>query len=66
MIAPGNRFVSEAGEVSAKLVFKEEVLPLQLYVGLVQSLFQAFFNKAVFATWEKTAAERVELTLAWR
>ena len=66
MIAPGNRFVSEAGEVSAKLVFKEEVLPLQLYVGLVRSLFEAFFDKTLFATWEKTAAERVELTLAWR
>ncbi len=66
MIAPGNRFVSEAGEVSAKLVFKEEVLPLQLYVGLVRSLFGAFYGKTPFATWEKTAAERVELTLAWK
>lgn len=66
MIAPGNRFVSDAGEVSAKLVFKEEVLPLQLYVGLVRSLFEAFFDKTLFATWEKTAAERVELTLAWK
>jgi eukaryotic-like serine/threonine-protein kinase len=66
MIAPGNRFVSEAGEVSAKLVFKEEVLPLQLYVGLVRSLFEAFYGKTLFATWEKTAAERVELTLAWK
>ncbi len=66
MITPGHRLVSEAGEVSAKLVFKEEVLPLQLYVGLVRSLFNAFYGKDLFATWEKTAAERVELTLAWK
>ncbi|MFT3710367.1 MAG: DUF2378 family protein [Archangium sp.] len=66
MIAPGNRLVSEASEVSAKLVFKEEVLPLQLYVGLLRSLFVAFFDKDLFATWEKTAAERIELTLAWK
>jgi uncharacterized protein (TIGR02265 family) len=66
MIAPGNRLVSEAGDVSAKLVFKEEVLPLQLYVGLLRSLFVTFFDKDLFATWEKTAAERVELTLAWK
>jgi uncharacterized protein (TIGR02265 family) len=66
MIAPGSRFVSEAGEVSARLVFKEEVLPLQLYVGLIRSLFEAFFQKTLFATWEKTAAERIELTLAWK
>jgi len=66
MIAPGNRLVAEAGEVSAKLVFKEEVLPLQLYVGLLRCLFETFFGKTLFATWEKTAAERVELTLAWK
>lgn len=66
MIAPGNRLVAEASEVSAKLVFKEEVLPLQLYVGLLRSLFVVFFDKDLFATWEKTAAERVELTLAWK
>ncbi len=66
MIAPGHRLVSDAGEHSARLVFKEEVLPLQLYVGLLRSLFQALFDKALFATWEKTAAERVELTLTWK
>ena len=66
MIAPGNRLVSEAKATSAKLVFKEEVLPLQLYVGLLRSLFEGFFGKPLSATWEKTAAERVELTLSWK
>ncbi len=66
MIAPGTRLVSEAKENGAKLVFKEEVLPLQLYVGLLRSLFEAFFGKPLVATWEKTAAERVELTLSWK
>ncbi|MGV3624570.1 MAG: serine/threonine protein kinase [Archangium sp.] len=66
MIAPGNRLVSEAKANGAKLVFKEEVLPLQLYVGLLRSLFEGFFGKPLRATWEKTAAERVELTLSWK
>ncbi len=66
MIAPGNRLVAQATDVSARLVFKEEVLPIQLYVGLLKSLFEAFFDTPLFATWEKTAAERIELTLAWR
>ncbi len=65
MIAPGARLVSETSASSAKLVFKEEVLPLQLYVGLLRSLFGAFFDKQLNAKWEKTAAERVELTLSW-
>jgi hypothetical protein len=35
-------------------------------VGLLTSLFAAFFSKELSATWEKTAAERIELTLTWR
>ena len=66
MIAPGSRLVAEASDISARLVFKEEVLPIQLYVGLLKSLFDAFFDTDLFATWEKTAAERIELTLAWK
>jgi serine/threonine-protein kinase len=66
MIAPGSRLVAQAGDASARLVFKEEVLPIQVYVGLLTSLFAAFFSKELSATWEKTAAERIELTLTWR
>lgn len=66
MIAPGSRLVSDAKSNAAKLVFKEEVLPLQLYVGLLRSLFEHFFGKQLIAAWEKTAAERVELTLSWK
>ncbi|MFZ5445473.1 MAG: serine/threonine protein kinase [Myxococcota bacterium] len=65
MIAPGNRLVAEATDRRARLVFKEEVLPLQLYIGLIRSLFAAFFELELDARWEKTAAERVELTLEW-
>jgi uncharacterized protein (TIGR02265 family) len=66
MISPGNRLVADATDRSARLVFKEEVLPIQLYVGLVRSLFVAFFDKELQATWEKTAAERVECSLSWK
>ncbi len=66
MISPGSRLVSESGARIAKLVFKEEVLPLQVYVGLLRGLFEGFFGRALSAKWEKTAAERVELTLTWR
>lgn len=66
MISPGTRLVAESTSVGAKLVFKEEVLPMQLYVGLLRSLFGAFFGKELDAKWEKTAAERIELTLSWR
>jgi serine/threonine-protein kinase len=66
MISPGHRLVSESDDFSASLVFKEEVLPIQVYVGLFRSLCQAFFHVELTASWEKTAAERVELELSWR
>ncbi|MCC6332660.1 MAG: DUF2378 family protein [Myxococcales bacterium] len=66
MIAPGHRLVAESDDSSAKLVFKEEVLPIQVYIGLFRSLCQSLFHVELSASWEKTAAERVELELSWR
>jgi uncharacterized protein (TIGR02265 family) len=66
MIAPGHRLVSESGAATAKLVFKEEVLPIQLYIGLFRSLLAGLFKLELAAKWEKTAAERIELELSWR
>ncbi|MEW6430590.1 MAG: DUF2378 family protein [Myxococcota bacterium] len=66
MIAPGHRLVSESSANRAKLVFKEEVLPIQVYVGLFRSLASSLFHVELHAKWEKTAAERIELELSWR
>ena len=66
MIAPGHRLVSESTATTAKLVFKEEVLPIQLYIGLLRSLLASLFKLELAAKWEKTAAERIELELTWR
>jgi uncharacterized protein (TIGR02265 family) len=66
MIAPGHRLVSEASPERVKLVFKGEVLPIQLYVGLFRSLAGSLFHVELNASWEKMAAERIELELSWR
>ncbi len=66
MIAPGKRLVGEAAPGRARLVFKEEVLPIQVYVGLLRSLWHSLFRLELAVRWEKTAAERIELELTWR
>jgi hypothetical protein len=65
MIAPGTRLVADASEGKAMLVFKEEVIPIQLYVGLLRSLCNAFYRVGLEARWEKPAAERIELYVEW-
>lgn len=65
MIAPGQRLVSRVDKGVAVLVFKEEVLPIQLYIGLLRSLVQAFYKLPIEARWEKPSAQRIELTIAW-
>ena len=65
MIAPGQRLVSSSQTGVAVLVFKEEVLPIQLYIGLLRSLVQAFYKLPIEARWEKPSSQRIELTVAW-
>lgn len=65
MIAPGQRLVSSVEGGKAVLVFKEEVLPIQLYIGLLRSLVQAFYKLPIEARWEKPSAQRIELNIAW-
>ncbi|MBE2252001.1 MAG: DUF2378 family protein [Myxococcus sp.] len=65
MIAPGQRLVSRVETGRAVLVFKEEVLPLQLYIGMLRSLVQAFYRLPIEARWEKPSAQRIELMVAW-
>jgi Protein of unknown function (DUF2378) len=73
MISPGARVVIAVEEPSARsdhggsvtIVFKEEVLPIQLYIGLFASLVRDFSGRKVTATWDKVAAERVEVVLSF-
>ncbi len=65
MIAPGQRLVSSVATGKAVLVFKDEVLPIQLYIGLLRSLVQAFYRLPIEARWEKPSAQRIELSITW-
>ncbi len=73
MIAPGQRVVTAVEEPSVgsdhggsvTIVFKEEVLPIQLYIGLFSSLVRDFSGRKTNATWDKVAAERVEVVLTF-
>ncbi len=65
MIAPGNRLAAELRADGAMLVFKEEILPIQLYVGLLRSLCSTLYGVGLDARWDKPAAERIELHLEW-
>jgi uncharacterized protein (TIGR02265 family) len=65
MIAPGQRLVSSVGGGKAVLVFKEEVLPIQLYIGLLRTLVEAFYRLPLEPRWEKPSSERIELNVAW-
>jgi eukaryotic-like serine/threonine-protein kinase len=65
MLAPGRRLVSESAPRSATIVFKEDVLPVQLYEGFLSAALERKKGVRPKTSWEKTAADRVELKLAW-
>ena len=65
MMAPGVRRVVSASPQGVSLVFKGEVLPIQLFVGVFRSLLERLHPLKLESSWEKTAAERIELTLWW-
>ena len=65
MLAPGRRLVSESTARSATIVFKEDVLPVQLYEGFLGAAVQRKKGIRPKGAWEKTAADRVELELTW-
>ena len=65
MLAPGRRLVSEASARKALIVFKEDVLPVQIYEGFLGAALARKKGVRPRSTWEKTAADRVELTLTW-
>jgi serine/threonine-protein kinase len=65
MLAPGRRLVSESTARSATIVFKEDVLPVQLYEGFLGAALERKKGIRPEGTFEKTAADRVELKLTW-
>jgi eukaryotic-like serine/threonine-protein kinase len=65
MIVPGQRMVSGVATGRAILVFKDEVLPIQLYIGMLRSLVHEFYGLPIEARWEKPSAQRIELTIVW-
>ena len=65
MIQPGARVVTACSETGGQVVFKGEVLPLQLYSSIFRSAFARFEGGAIDMGWEKTMPERVEFNLQW-
>jgi len=65
MIQPGARIVTSCTEAGGQVVFKGEVLPLQLYSAIFRSAFARFEGGAIDMGWEKTMPERVEFNLQW-
>jgi hypothetical protein len=65
MIAPGQRLVSKVEAGAALLVFKEEVLPIQIYIGLLRSVVGAFYRLPIEVRWETPSTQRIELHVTW-
>lgn len=65
MMTPGARRVAGSGPRLVTVVFKEEVLPIQLFLGLFRSLARTVHGVELQVAWERTAAERVEVHLRW-
>jgi uncharacterized protein (TIGR02265 family) len=65
MIQPGSRIVTECEDGAATVVFKGEVLPLQLYAAVLRAAFLHFGGQVPELSWEKTMPERVEFRLTW-
>ncbi len=66
MVRPGTRAVAESEPGRVRLVFKDDVLPIQLYMGLIASLVHTLHGATLEASWDRPAAQRVELELTWR
>ncbi len=65
MISPGERKEIGATDRSATIVFKEEVLPIQFYTGMLSAAFEKLRGAHIKCKWEKTAASRIEMTVSW-
>jgi serine/threonine-protein kinase len=64
-VEPGVRQLGAADATSATVVFKGEVLPLQLYAGLFRAAFAHLHLPTPAMKWQKTMPERLELEVRW-
>ncbi len=64
-LKPGQRTVQSASAQQAVLLIKEDVLPIQVLTGLLASALGTLHGVVPQATWEKPAAQRVEVTVRW-
>ncbi|MBK7862096.1 MAG: DUF2378 family protein [Archangiaceae bacterium] len=65
MIAPGERKVIGNSPTSTTIVFKEEVLPIQFYTGMLSAAFEKLRGVRIACKFEKTAASRIEMVVSW-
>jgi len=65
MINPGERKVIANAPGTSTVVFKEEVLPIQFYTGMLSAAFEKLRGTRITCRWEKTAASRIEMTISW-
>ncbi|MBX7101183.1 MAG: TIGR02265 family protein [Myxococcaceae bacterium] len=65
MLRPGERVLGPVTDRSAMVILKGEVLPIQFHAGLFRAALQRLCGLEPKARWEKTAADRVEMTLGW-
>ncbi len=64
-LKPGQRTVQSASAQEAVLLFKEDVLPIQVLTRLLASALGTLHGVVPQVTWEKAAAQRVEVTVRW-
>ena len=65
MLLPGERVVGPFTGSSGILIYKGEVLPIQFHTGLASAALDRLAGLQVKTSWEKTAADRVEMKLRW-
>ena len=65
MILPGERVVGPFTGNGGMLIYKGEVLPVQFHAGLATAALQRLAGLTIRTSWEKTAADRVEMKLSW-
>jgi len=65
MLSPGDRVVGPFTGNSGMLIYKGEVLPVQFHAGLATAALQRLTGISIRTSWEKTAADRVEMKLSW-
>ncbi|MFT3841311.1 MAG: TIGR02265 family protein [Myxococcaceae bacterium] len=64
MMTPGERIVSPNAK-GVTLILKGEVLPVQFHLGLVSAALDRLCGLKTKASWDKTAADRIEIQLSW-